>query len=147
MALLKKEGGGGSGGLFGFLGAVVGAVLPSIIGGGAGPATAAQGTSVTGTSTMASFAHGGQFTVGGSGATDSNVVQFRATRGEQVTITPPGRGGGTPEIVVNQTNNFSLDAVNVQQQIEAAAPRIAAMAKAGVADAVMRGGRFKRALA
>jgi len=37
------------------------------------------------------FATGGQFTVGGSGGTDSQTVAFRATPGEQVTITRPGQ--------------------------------------------------------
>lgn len=41
------------------------------------------------------FASGGSFEVGGpSGATDGNVVQFRATRGEMVNIRRPGDRGG-----------------------------------------------------
>ena len=36
------------------------------------------------------FATGGSFTVGGQGGTDSQLVQFMATPGEVVTITPPG---------------------------------------------------------
>lgn len=43
------------------------------------------------------FATGGSFTVGGSGGTDTSLVAFRATPGEQVTVTPPGgshEGGG-----------------------------------------------------
>jgi hypothetical protein len=50
------------------------------------------------------FATGGSFTVGGSGGVDRTPVGFMATRGEQVTVTPPGRsaGGG---VVVNQTIN------------------------------------------
>jgi hypothetical protein len=37
-----------------------------------------------------SFAKGGQFTVGGDGGIDTTPVKLFATRGEQVTITPPG---------------------------------------------------------
>ncbi|WOH55049.1 tape measure protein [Bradyrhizobium sp. BWC-3-1] len=39
---------------------------------------------------MAGFAEGGSFTVGGSGGTDTQVVKFKATPGEIVSITPPG---------------------------------------------------------
>jgi len=43
------------------------------------------------------FATGGSFTVGGSGGTDSQLIQFMATPGEQVTIDQPGGSatGGT----------------------------------------------------
>jgi hypothetical protein len=34
------------------------------------------------------FRSGGTFTVGGSGGSDSRLVQFMATPGEQVTVTP-----------------------------------------------------------
>lgn len=37
------------------------------------------------------FASGGSFTVGGAGGVDRNLVAFRATRGETVTVTPPGQ--------------------------------------------------------
>jgi len=41
------------------------------------------------------FASGGSFTVGGSGGTDSQLVAFRATPGEHVSVaTPAQRGGG-----------------------------------------------------
>jgi hypothetical protein len=35
------------------------------------------------------FQHGGSFTVGGRPGPDQNLVAFRATQGERVTITPP----------------------------------------------------------
>lgn len=56
--------GGGSG-----LGDLLGSVLPTIFGGSPG------------------FALGGSFTVGGRPGRDANLVAFRATRGEKVTIT------------------------------------------------------------
>jgi hypothetical protein len=40
------------------------------------------------------FQHGGEFKVGGSGGADSQLVAFRATPGERVTIAPEGSGGG-----------------------------------------------------
>lgn len=44
------------------------------------------------------FATGGSFTVGGSGGTDSQVVAFRATPGETVSINTPNQGGGNFQI-------------------------------------------------
>ncbi len=54
------------------------------------------------------FASGGSFTVGGRGGTDSNIVAFRATKGEAVTIQTPQQQamGGSP-VVLNVTNNFN----------------------------------------
>ncbi|MHC2273535.1 tape measure domain-containing protein [Bradyrhizobium diazoefficiens] len=43
-----------------------------------------------GSSDYGYFATGGSFTVGGAGGTDSQTVQFKATPGETVEITPPG---------------------------------------------------------
>lgn len=59
------------------------------------------------------FATGGQFTVGGSGGTDSQTVAFRATPGEQVTITPPG--GRAPQMAVPSvaTPQMNVKVVNV----------------------------------
>lgn len=51
------------------------------------------------------FATGGSFAVGGNGGTDSQLVQFRASPGEQVTINPPGqRAGGS--VVFSPTYNI-----------------------------------------
>lgn len=48
-----------------------------------------------GVKSLFGFAAGGSFTVGGAGGTDSQVVAFRATPGETVSIaTPAQRGGG-----------------------------------------------------
>jgi 23S rRNA pseudoU1915 N3-methylase RlmH len=53
------------------------------------------------------FARGGSFEVGGNGGTDSNLVAFRATKGERVTIQTPDQqragGGGN---VININNYF-----------------------------------------
>lgn len=90
MQILTQQASSGLSGLFQKL-------IPAAIGlftGGGGAATAAQGTSVTGTSSFPSFAHGAGFTVGGRGGVDSNLVQFMATRGERVDVTPVGGRGG-----------------------------------------------------
>lgn len=47
------------------------------------------------TDDLPAFATGGQFTVQGSGGTDSQLVQFMATPGEVVTVSTPG-GGTAP---------------------------------------------------
>jgi hypothetical protein len=39
------------------------------------------------------FATGGSFLVGGSGGTDSQLIQFMASPGERVTVEPPATGG------------------------------------------------------
>jgi hypothetical protein len=49
------------------------------------------------------FATGGSFLVGGSGGTDNQLVQFMATPGEKVTVTPPNAKGGL-NIQVNVVN-------------------------------------------
>jgi hypothetical protein len=45
------------------------------------------------------FQHGGSFTVGGQPGPDQNLVAFRATRGEKVTIAPPGRGNADTKLL------------------------------------------------
>lgn len=40
---------------------------------------------------IAGFAAGGDFMVGGLGGTDTNIVKFRATRGEMVSVRTPGQ--------------------------------------------------------
>jgi hypothetical protein len=50
--------------------------------------------------TRRGFATGGEFTVGGAGGTDSQLVQFMATPGERVTVQPQGQAGG-PVVNIN----------------------------------------------
>ncbi len=97
IKMIRQAGGGGG------VGSLFGGILGSLFGGGAGPATSAAGTSVTGTSFIPSFAHGADFTVGGSPGIDNNLIQFNATRGERVQVTPAGqsRGGGGNKVEVN----------------------------------------------
>ncbi|AEG54021.1 phage tail tape measure protein [Sinorhizobium meliloti] len=58
---LRSVGGGGGGGIFGFLGSLLG------------------------------FANGGSFKVGGAGGADSQIVAFRASPNERVSVTKPGQ--------------------------------------------------------
>lgn len=56
---------------------------------------------------MFGFAHGGSFNVGGSGGTDSQLVQFRATPGERVSVETPGQQAGGANVIVNVINQTS----------------------------------------
>lgn len=74
-------------------------------------------TSAVGTpNSLAGFATGGDFTVGGSGGTDSQLVAFRATPGERVTVTPPGQGQGRGNITITQQFNNPMFGQNVSQR-------------------------------
>ncbi len=59
------------------------------------------------------FQNGGSFNVGGAGGTDSQLVAFRATPGEEVNIRTPGQvaagmgGGGGPTNVNQNTTNVA----------------------------------------
>jgi hypothetical protein len=64
---------------------------------------------------VAGFAQGGQFTVGGSGGTDSQFVPMMATPGERVTVETPAQqhdadaGAGGPVNV-----NFNITTLNAR---------------------------------
>lgn len=72
---------------------------------GSGDSTNVTFNDGAGTADLAGFASGGRFAVGGTGGTDSQLVQFRASPDETVTITPPGQraGGG---VVFSPTYNI-----------------------------------------
>jgi hypothetical protein len=70
------------------------------------------GFSATGKSMgLPGFATGGSFTVGGMGGIDSQLVAFRATPGERVSVSSPGRsiGGDGMTIVINQSFSINDD--------------------------------------
>lgn len=93
------------------------------------------------------FAKGGDFQVGGGGGTDSEVVAFRATPGERVSVRTPGQqdGGVGGGVVVHQHNTFQSGVT--RQEVAALVPRIVESSKRAVLDAVGRGGGFRRAFA
>lgn len=90
--------------LFGFLGNAFGGTSDKI-----------AGQAVKG------FATGGQFKVGGSGGTDSQLVAFRATPDETVTVTRPGQGMGG----VNVVNNYTINGADPERSAEILAPLFA----------------------
>ena len=62
------------------------------------------------------FQHGGSFTVGGKSGIDKNLVAFRASKGEQVTVSPKGNAGGI-NIVMNVTTQDAASFGRNQDQI------------------------------
>lgn len=92
--IFANQGGGSAvGGIFGALGGLFGA-------GG-------DSTAVTFNSDPAllGFAGGGSFPVGGTGGTDSQLVQFKASPNERVTISTPGQGA-SPGIIFSPVYNI-----------------------------------------
>ncbi|RVG20297.1 phage tail protein [Sinorhizobium meliloti] len=76
------------------------------------------------------FANGGSFQVGGAGGVDSQLVAFKASPNETVSITKPGQegGGGAREVLVRvgvDPKNGSIQPY-VDSSIEKASPRIVA---------------------
>ncbi len=80
------------------------------------------------------FATGGAFTVGGQGGPDSQLVQFMATPGERVTITPGGSvrlGGPNQDLYTTLAaqQQARAQAQSALAQMAAATPRAAAGAR------------------
>lgn len=100
-----------------------------------------------GIGSLLGFATGGDFTVGGGGGTDSQVVAFRATPGEQVSVRTPGQQGAAAggAQVFNFSYNFQTGVT--RQEVAGLLPRMVEAAKQAVADGVQRGGGYRRSLA
>lgn len=90
------------------------------------------------------FATGGSFTVGGSGGTDSQLVAFRASPNERVTIETPQqqRSGAGVTIVQNNTFNGPMDRGMILALLEQSKNETLAL----VADMRQRGGAFAGAM-
>ncbi len=125
------------------LGNAVQSFFTSILGGGFG----AKPGFVAGFGSYGHFANGGDFTVGGAGGTDSQLVSFMATPGERVSVRTPAQAGGSGG--GGQVNNFYIDAkgaeIGVEQKIVQAIrslvpPMIKTQAPAAVAATQRNGG-------
>lgn len=101
-----SSGGGGGGGIFGAIGSALGGIfgggskLPSLGANPPGPMSAAAKSAAA--FSLPGFKTGGSFEVGGRSGIDSNLVQFRATKGELVNITKgedAGAPGSQPSVV------------------------------------------------
>lgn len=86
------------------------------------------------------FATGGAFTVGGSGGTDSQLVAFKATPGEQVTISTPG-GASAGEVMVAPVYNIDARGADagVEQRLRAAMAETTARTVSLIRDMKSRG--------
>lgn len=119
LSSLFGGGGGGLGGAAFSLGsslfgagtsAEIGASLGLTTGNFGGAAALGSGVSAAGALGVGGFATGGEFTVGGTGGRDRQLVQFLATPGETVRVEPPAGmrgGGGGVNVAVNVQNSVA----------------------------------------
>lgn len=68
---------------------------------------------------LAGFAGGGSFKVGGTGGTDSQVVAFRASPDERVTIETPGQGDAVLRGIGQQTQILAAELRRVTSEVSA----------------------------
>lgn len=80
-------------------------------GGGTGDSTSRRMSELSG------FQHGGSFMVGGSGGPDSQLVAFRASPGERVSISPPNQNGGMNINIYAQGGGEQLAAI-LQRKVD-----------------------------
>jgi lambda family phage tail tape measure protein len=90
---------------------------------GAGGIGGSIGTGIAG---LMGFATGGEFEVGGSAATDSNVVAFRATAGERVSVMTPSQQRSSRASVNVSIENYGQSKSFDVQQIDESTIRIIA---------------------
>lgn len=123
------------------LNAAISNLFTMLFGGATGSLLGPTGSALGGFGSYGKFANGGDFTVGGSGGTDSQMVSFMATPGESVSIRTPGQRGGGGSMI---TNSFQIDArgaeigveQKIMQAIKAAVPEmIRSQAPVAVANA------------
>jgi hypothetical protein len=141
-SMMNGMGGGAEGGGGGLWSAISAGVM-GMFGGGA--AAGAGGDMFGGADFSLGFADGGGFTVGGAGGTDSKMVAFRATPGENVSINKPGQaGGGTYFIDARGADAAAL--ARVEMQIQRLHGSIERRAVSAVAAESQRGGSLGRSI-
>lgn len=82
-------------------------LFDGLFGGGSGPGPLPAAASFA--EFIPGFRHGGTATVGGPGGVDQSVVQFRATRGEEVEVKTPGQQQRAPQNITQIWNIKSPD--------------------------------------
>lgn len=120
--------------------------LGNLFGGSVGASVGGQGFGSAGDAgTLLGFAGGGDFTVSGSGGTDSQLVAFRATPGERVSVRTPAQAAGGGQVF-----HFAIDArgadPTVPTRIEQAVQRAVRLSVAAVASTASRGGYYAKAV-
>lgn len=128
-AFSNQGGGSALGGIFGG--------LKSLFGGG--DSTAVTFNNGAGTASLLGYANGGSFNVGGAGGTDSQLVAFRATPGERVSIKTPGQQGGGVTVVNNNYIDARTDATQIGQLIQASTQRAVQQSKSEMTQLIKRG--------
>lgn len=115
-------------------------VLSSGFGGSSGSSGGTVGTILNFGKKLFGFANGGSFNVGGVGGIDSQLVAFKASPNERVSITKPGQdmGGGAVAVHVSPSPYFDVAVQRV------AAPMAASAAMGGAAIAERRMQRRSR---
>jgi hypothetical protein len=106
-----------------------------------GGSPASSSTGLTGFDGSEGYATGGAFTVGGAGGTDSQMVKFKATPGERVTIQTPGQQASGAGIALYQTVNIDArtDSAQISQLVKESTQIAIQQSKAWVVDRVRRG--------
>lgn len=97
---------------------VLNPLLDALSGGGALPSLDA-GSAGGLLSGIMGFASGAEFDVGGSGGIDSQLVAFRATPGERVSVTPANDRGTAGAVTNVQVHNYSGSNARVEQRTNA----------------------------
>lgn len=110
--------------------ALVGGLLGGFTGGGGGGIGSLLGG-------LFGFANGGEFRVGGAGGVDSQLVAFKASPNETVSVTKPGQErSGVMDVRVSLDNDLLRAVVKDESGriVGQAAPAIVGMARKGAAD-------------
>lgn len=124
------------------LGAGISGFFSGLFKGDGAPGSAAPEGVLAGTdSTMFGFASGGRFTVGGAGGTDSQLVAFKASPNERVTVETPGQqaGNGAPIQIFPDLRGASVETVDaLYRMVRELGASIEPRALAAVSDARRR---------
>lgn len=86
-------------------------------------------------------ANGADWKVGGTGGTDSQLVAFRATPGERVTVQTPGQQGSGGATVVNLNIGPGTPA-GIRAEVMSMMPTIVSAVQSAMIDSKRRGGGF-----
>jgi len=105
-----------------------------------GSSLGGSGGLLGGLKNLLGFASGGAFTVGGAGGTDSQLVAFKATPGEEVTVRTPSQQGGSGGVTIQQHIYPSPGVSSADLMQAMVAAKNAAVAQ--IHDSMRRGGAF-----
>lgn len=120
----------------------LGGLLQSFLGGGGTNPGAGLGEDAFSTYAGLGLATGGSWKVGGSGGEDSQLVRFRASPNEKVTVSRPGQGTDSG-VTIHQTVNIDsrTDSAQIGQLIQQSTQYAINQSVARVSD-MSRRGRF-----